>query len=272
MTRSWSTMGRPRVWAMGIFLALLPRLLPGDSARPVDLVLKPTKEPRTYRFRVAEITRNLPHGPSGDSPATMTEAEAARHADHRVETESMVEYRTSPADALSLDIETKILQSRLAIDGTPSPESLVGTTGRKRVSIKGYKVEAGKTASDFEKFDFVLPLAPVAVGGSWTYTAPPTEDLPVFLETRFTLDEITQVGDDPVAVISGRTRVDETLAARHLRVRIDADSRVLFAIQAGHVIRSEFTIRLLTEPADPAGVRFEKRTYSSRELMGRGKG
>lgn len=266
-----SRMMRPRVWALGILLAMLPRVVPGDTSRKVDLVLKPSDQARTYRFRVAEVTRNLAREEAAPA-AEMSEADAVKLGQHRVETESMVEYRTRAADAISLDVETKVIQSRLAIDGKPSPESLSGTAGEKRVSVKGYSLQKGKTAADFEKFDFVLPLAPVAVGESWTYTVPPTEDLPVFLETRFTLREITKIGPDRVAVVTGRTRVDESLEARGIRVRIDADSKVLFAIEAGHVIRSEFTIRLLTEPEDPAGLRHEKRTYSLRELMSRGKG
>ena len=184
-----------------------------------------------------------------------------------IETRTVMDYRYAPLPEGNIQIRTKLIDSTVKMDGKEVQVSPHLTEGHQVISVKGYRMVPDKTAGDFDKFAVVLPLQPVRIGDSWTYTAPPTQDLPVFLTTTYTLEKIGKLKESRVAVIKGLTHVDQVDGPRSLRIRVDARAMIFFDLDEGHVAESRFKIRMFTEPVHGAGGRVLKSTATKNERI-----
>ncbi|MBI4865082.1 MAG: hypothetical protein HY815_33210 [Candidatus Riflebacteria bacterium] len=152
-----------------------------------------------------------------------------------------------------LAVKAQFSEFKTAVNGKQVAYTPPDKEAQKLIDVKGYRKMANKGAADFDKFDVILPNYPVKTGETWTYTAPPTTDLPVYLVTKFKLVGIEKLQGRDVAVIDAATHVSEVETARKLKITVSGKGRIVFAINEGYLVSSEFRIKMVTEPLQGAG-------------------
>lgn len=215
-----------------------------------------TGDELTYHTVVRESVHDYPQSASAEPPPDIESDDppaGSQSATGVIETEQTVRYQYQALDADTLSVTSTLDSFQLTVDGEKVEYRPESASGSKQMSSKGYRKVAGKSAGDFDKLEVVMPLEPVPVGGEWTYTAPPTQDLPIFLMTVYTLKDVRELDGRKVAIIQGKTHADEVDPVRSLRIQIDGTARVQFDIEAGQLIRSNFRLRMITAPANGTG-------------------
>ena len=240
---------------------------PSTESGPVyDLRYKATPPFHlTYHTVVRESVHDYPE--SAKVPDVEGDEPAPQSATGVIETDQTVRYDYQAVDADTINVSSTLDTFKLVVDGEAVEYRPEATAGSKQMSSKGYRKVAGKAAGDFDKLEVVLPLEPVPVGGEWTYTAPPTQDLPIFLMTVYTLKDVRELDGKKVAIIQGKTRADEIDPVRSLRIQIDGTARIQFDVDAGQLIRSNFRLRMITAPANGTGGKVLKVIRTENELV-----
>jgi len=185
----------------------------------------------------------------------------------KFETEQTLVHEYRPFDEETIAIRTTIKNFQLTIDDKKIDHLPEGSDLWRKLSIKGYRKQLNKKATDFDKVDFVLPFEPVKIGEEWLYTAPPTDDLPVYLTTTYKIREVKKMDGKLVAVIDGITHADAIAPIQDLRVKVSGDSRVIFAIEGGHVLQTNYQIEMLTRPQKNPALKYIKQVKTSMELV-----
>jgi len=175
------------------------------------------------------------------------------------------QYKLVGPETLAVKVQFSDLRTTVngkEVDYTPPQKE-----AQRLMDIKGYRKTADKKASDFDKFDVILPGSPVGIGDSWTYTAPPTSDLPLYLITRFTLARLDKVNGRAVAIINAQTHASEVENARRLKITVHAKGRIGFAYEEGILVHSSFKVEMVTEPLDGTGKKMTKNIKTSMKLV-----
>ena len=167
----------------------------------------------------------------------------------------------------TLAIKAQFTDFRTVVNGKEVAYTPPQKEAQRLIDVKGYRKKANKTAADFDKFDVILPNYPVAVGESWTYTAPPTSDLPLYLVTKYTLAKVEKRDGRDVAVIDASTRASETEPIRRLKISVHAEGRILFSCGDGVLLSSTFKVNVITEPLAGTIGRITKRIKTSMRLV-----
>lgn len=241
---------------LGALIALVPAAWGVDQTFDLSFA-PPSRQPIYYRNEVIDIVGRFT---GGDKSGVVTEKTTLQ----ALQTLAM---EFEKVDRETLAVRTRITDFKVTVNGKEANFQPEKTVAVKRIDVKGYRKKPGKSAADYDKFDVILPLDPVKVGGDWTYTAPPTSDLPVYLVTRYTLKGFRKVGSADCAVIAAESKAEGVALERQLHVVVHATGLIEFAHREGYLVSSDFKVKLSTTPTKSKGSKEGKVVKITRSTM-----
>lgn len=213
---------------LALFLACLPSVVHGQNA----LSLKygtPKTQPLQYQIVTVEKVSQLDHDGRAKRLKTRNEKLVSQHlrrlhSGHRV--------------------EMKVLRSLLEVNGEKLAQDLAGASFQAFRSLRGrYGMDEEQPVPEWNRLGLVFPHRPLCIGEEWKVTDPPAKNFPIPVTTRYVLEGIRPVKGRTCAIISGSTRVNETLPQRGITVRIVTKAKIYFDVADGVLVHSKSRTR-----------------------------
>lgn len=146
------------------------------------------------------------------------------------------------ADDGTLELVMTVDSGRATVDGREQALPVTGRQTRSALRPDGETRSRGEAAPaglDVAQLQLVFPEQPVEVGTSWSKRAPPSEAVPVALETTYRVVGFEQVGELPCVRIVSEVRSVGPPARPDFEVAMQADGVILFAHERGFMVDNQ---------------------------------
>ncbi len=153
----------------------------------------------------------------------------------------------------TLDVSITMLEGGGLVNDEPEEMGNIGKTVIMKLARSGKIVDLGpeQMTADITKFQLEFPDKPLAIGDSWTVSAPLSKSYPVPLVGTFTFTGFERIDGYDCAVIEKKIKCRRLEQLDDMIMEVDLQGKTYFAYREGKMIRSELTSSmLLVMPVD----------------------
>jgi hypothetical protein len=147
----------------------------------------------------------------------------------------------------NIDMETAILEGRITVNGSPTTLPTVGQLIQVKMAKDGTIIsQSGMEQGDMtnNQMQIKFPTNPIGVGDTWTTKLEPNPQLPIPMETIYTVEGFEKVGgEDCVRLKSEVTTPKSNTGSINLDVK--ASGKIWFAYKKGIMMQNEVVSNMM---------------------------
>ena len=147
----------------------------------------------------------------------------------------------------NIDMETAILEGRITVNGSPTTLPTVGQLIQVKMAKDGTIIsQSGMEQGDMtnNQMQIKFPTNPVGVSDTWTTKLEPNPQLPIPMETVYTVEGFEKVGgEDCVRLKSEVTTPKSNTGSINLDVK--ASGKIWFAYKKGIMMQNEVVSNMM---------------------------
>jgi hypothetical protein len=165
-----------------------------------------------------------------------------------LETAMVIQQKVTGKDkAGNIDMETAILEGKITVNGTPTTLPNVGEIITVKMAKDGTIISQSgmdQGGMNNNSMQIKFPSNPVGVGDTWTTKIEPNPQLPIPMETVYTVEGFEKIaGEDCVRLKSEVSTAKNNTGSINLEVK--ANGKIWFAYKKGIMIQNEVVSNML---------------------------
>ena len=170
----------------------------------------------------------------------VTASSSSQNQQTNLETAMIIQQKVTGKDkAGDIDMETRILEGKITVNGTPTTIPSVGEIITVKMKKDGTIIsrsgmdQGGMGNNQQVKF----PTNPVGVGDSWTVKMEPNPEIPIPMETVYTVEAFEKVGGEDCVRLKSEVSTPKYNAG--INIEVKANGRIWFAYKKGYMLQNE---------------------------------
>jgi hypothetical protein len=147
----------------------------------------------------------------------------------------------------NIDMQTSILDGKITVNGTPTALPNVGEI----ISVKMAKDGSILAQSGMDnggmnnnQMQIKFPTTPVGVGDSWTTKIDPNPQLPIPMETVYTVEGFEKVGGEDCVRLKSEVSTSKNNTGS-INLEVKASGKIWFAYKKGYMMKNEVVSNML---------------------------
>lgn len=158
-----------------------------------------------------------------------------------IETAMTIQQKVTGKDrAGNIDMETAVLEGKITVNGTPTPIPGIGEIISVKMAKDGTILsqsgpdQGGMGGSQQIKF----PANPVGVGDTWTTRMEPNPQVPIPMETIYTVEAFEKIGGEDCVRLKSEVSTPKSNTGT-VNLDVKANGKIWFAYKKGIMIQNE---------------------------------
>jgi hypothetical protein len=168
-----------------------------------------------------------------------------------LETAMTIEQKVTGVDRNgNIDLETTVLDGTITVNNTPTPLPNMGQIMNVKMAKDGEVLSSTGVdqQGNMNQMQIKFPQKPVGIGDSWTSKIEATPQMPIPMETKYTVVGFEKVSGLDCVKISSVVRSVQP-SAGSINLSVSANGHIWFAHKVGYMVRNEVKsdMRMLME-------------------------
>ncbi len=164
-----------------------------------------------------------------------------------LETDMTIQQKVTGLDKdQNVDMETAILDGKIVVNGTPTTLPNVGQLMTVKMAPNGKILS--QTGMDqngqMNNQQIEFPTTPVGVGDSWTIKMEANPQLPIPMETVYTVEAFEKLGGEDCVRIKSEVNTSKQNTGS-INLDVKAKGKIWFAFKKGYMMQNEVTSKMI---------------------------
>ena len=141
----------------------------------------------------------------------------------------------------NVDIETTVLDGTITVNNTPTTVPNMGQIINVKMAKDGKILSqsgSGAEQQGMGQMQIQFPTTPVSVGKSWTNKVEPTPQMPIPMETKYTVVAFEKVAGRDCAKIKSDVKTVQP-SSGSINLTLNATGFIWFAYKEGYMVKNE---------------------------------
>ena len=147
----------------------------------------------------------------------------------------------------NIDMETAILEGKITVNGTPTTLPNVGELITVKMAKDGTILSQSgmdQGGMNNNQMQIKFPTNPVGVGDSWTTKIEPNPQLPIPMETVYTVEGFEKVGGEDCVRLKSEVSTSKNNTGS-INLDVKANGKIWFAYKKGVMMQNEVVSNML---------------------------